>query len=66
MKKIQYNYLPADSASAGNSRETKNSRPGEAAKMPPPPDEATVARLNAIGREYPFCAWYKSKNNTLL
>ena len=77
MKKIQYNYLPADSASAGNTREIKNSRPGEAAKTPPPPavaeglpqampDEATVARLNAIGREYPFCAWYKSKNNTLL
>jgi hypothetical protein len=66
MKKIQYNYLPADGAAAGISRESKKSQQSEPAKTPPPPDEATVARLNAIAREYPFCAWYKPRHNTLL
>jgi|GEM_PF-907126 len=28
-----------------------------------PPDEATVLRLNAIAREYPFCAWMKFAGN---
>ena len=66
MKKLQYNYLPADSASAGNPVETKNNKAAKAAKTVAPPDEATVARLNAIGREYPFCAWGKPKHNALL
>jgi hypothetical protein len=67
MKKIQYSYLPADSAAAaGNARESKKENEAELSKTIPPPDEATVARLNAIGREYPFCAWYKPKHNTLL
>lgn len=66
MKKIQYNYLPADSASAGNTRETKKGKQPDSEKTPPPPDEATVARLNAMAREYPFCAWGKAKNNNLL
>jgi hypothetical protein len=26
-----------------------------------PPSEETVTRLNGIGREYPFCVYYKSK-----
>ena len=65
MKQLQYNYLPADSA-AENALETKNNRQSLAAKTPTPPDEATVARLNAMAREYPFCAWGKPKHNTLL
>jgi hypothetical protein len=65
MKKIQYNYLPADGA-AGNFRETQKSNHTGTAKTPTPPDEATVARLNALAREYPFCAWGKATNNTLL
>lgn len=66
MKKLQYNYLPADSGSAGNSRETKKSKAAETTKTVSPPDEATVARLNALAREYPFCAWGKPKHNSLL
>jgi hypothetical protein len=65
MKKIQYSYLPADSAAAGNSRENKKEKQAESSKIPPP-DEATVARLNALAREYPYCAWGKPKHNSLL
>jgi hypothetical protein len=36
------------------------------ASFPTPPSEETVARLNAIGREYPFCAYMKQKNLYLL
>ncbi|MCS3800557.1 hypothetical protein [Niastella sp. OAS944] len=38
----------------------------EATSFPAPPSEETVARLNAIGREYPFCAYMKQKNLYLL
>ncbi len=33
--------------------------------MPPPspPDEETINKLNGIGHEYPFCVYYKEKNN---
>ena len=31
--------------------------------FPIPPSEETVARLNAIAREYPFCAYMKQKSN---
>jgi hypothetical protein len=34
--------------------------------LPTPPSEETVARLNAIGREYPFCAYMKQSNLYLL
>jgi len=34
--------------------------------LPAPPSEETVARLNAIGREYPFCAYIKQNNLFLL
>ncbi len=29
----------------------------------PPPDEETLQRLNAIVKEYPFCIYYKQRNN---
>ena len=66
MKKVQFSYLPADSAAAGNSRETKKNKQVETSKAPAPPDEATVARLNALAREYPFCAYRKAKDITVL
>jgi|GEM_PF-5055003 hypothetical protein len=31
-----------------------------------PPSEETVARLNAIAREYPFCAYLKQKHSIML
>ncbi|THU40107.1 hypothetical protein FAM09_09485 [Niastella caeni] len=34
--------------------------------LPVPPSEETVARLNAIAREYPFCAYIKQNNLYLL
>jgi hypothetical protein len=33
---------------------------------PTPPSEETIARLNAIAREYPFCAYMKQNNNLFL
>lgn len=35
-------------------------------KRPTPPSEETVARLNAIAREYPFCAYMKQTHLYLL
>jgi predicted secreted protein len=34
--------------------------------FPTPPSEETIARLNAIGREYPFCAYMKQNKLYLL
>ena len=34
--------------------------------LPTPPSEETIARLNAIAQEYPFCAYMKQKNLYLL
>ena len=34
--------------------------------LPTPPSEETVARLNAMAQEYPFCAYMKQKNLYLL
>jgi hypothetical protein len=34
--------------------------------MPVPPSEETIARLNAIAREYPFCAYMKQNSNLFL
>jgi hypothetical protein len=55
MKKIQYNYRPADSAAAGKPTQTNKSR-----------QEETERRLNALAREYPFCAWGRPRHNTML
>lgn len=65
-KKIQYNYLPADSSAPTTNSNSKKGMHLVTEKTPAPPDEATVARLNAMAREYPYCAWGKPKNNTLL
>jgi hypothetical protein len=34
--------------------------------LPVPPSEETVARLNAMAQEYPFCAYMKQSNQVLL
>ncbi|AEW00607.1 hypothetical protein A4D02_11680 [Niastella koreensis] len=34
--------------------------------LPTPPSEETVARLNAIAQEYPFCAYIKQSNLAIL
>jgi hypothetical protein len=30
---------------------------------PSPPSEDVITKLNGIGREYPFCVYYREKNN---
>jgi hypothetical protein len=68
MKKIQYSYLPSDSTSIGGTEKNKPAKNKSAAKeSATPPSEETIARLNAIAREYPFCAYMKQRgSNTML
>jgi hypothetical protein len=68
MKKTTY-----DLATATNSTLTRNLESKQTAKviklesaLPIPPSEETIARLNAIGREYPFCAYMKQNSPILL
>jgi hypothetical protein len=41
--------------------------PGPSSHRPapatPPPSEEMINRLNCIGREYPFCVYYREKKN---
>lgn len=67
MKKLQYNYLPADGSSAGKATKGKTTvKAAEKKTTPTPPDEETVTRLNAIAREYPFCVYFKQSGISLL
>lgn len=49
-------------------RHFKRAKPGKQMEekrilsVPPPSDEK-ISRLNRIGREYPFCVYYKQKVN---
>jgi hypothetical protein len=67
MKKIQYNYLPAEgSAGAGaDKRKSSQKQPSNKETSKPPTDEA-VAKLNAIAREYPFCVNFKQRGTSIL
>jgi len=68
MKKKTFNLVSATSSTS--------THPFESAKtaeklllekvFPTPPSEETVARLNAIAQEYPFCAYMKQSNLALL
>ena len=68
MKKLQYNYLPSEGASSVNSADarktTPKASPGKTARKQP--TEETVNKLNAIAREYPFCACFKPGGTSLL
>lgn len=67
MKKLQYNYLPADGTSTGKATKGKTQSKASAKKhIPTPPDEETISRLNAIAREYPFCVYFKQSGISLL
>lgn len=67
MKKLQYNYLPADGSSTGKATKGKTQHKTPVKKTTPvPPDEETVSRLNAIAREYPFCVYFKENGISLL
>jgi len=68
MKKLQYNYLPADGNSTARPAKAKvhHTKVHAKATIPAPPDEETISRLNAIAREYPFCAYFKQSDSSLL
>jgi hypothetical protein len=68
MKKTTYEL-----ATATNSTSTRNLESKHTAKvimlesaLPIPPSEETIARLNAIAKEYPFCAYMKQNNMFML
>jgi hypothetical protein len=67
MKKLQYNYLPADGNSTARPAKAKATAKAQAkSTAPAPPDEETINRLNAIAQEYPFCVYFKQGGTSLL
>jgi hypothetical protein len=67
MKKMQYSYLPSGSSASGDTTKSKTQQAISVQKTgTTPPNEETVARLNAIAREYPFCAYIKTKDTRML
>ena len=69
MKKNTFNLVNATTTSTSihtfeNSTTVERILPDSS--LPTPPSEETVARLNAIAREYPFCAYMKQNNLFLL
>jgi hypothetical protein len=69
MKKARYNYATTTTSTV-TTRTLENTHGAEKLSkepaLPNPPSEETVARLNAIAREYPFCAYMKQNNLFLL
>jgi hypothetical protein len=70
MKKARFNYTTAATATTTTIRTSAPVRTPEKLSreksLPTPPSEETVARLNAIAREYPFCAYVRQTNLYLL
>lgn len=67
MKKLHYNYFPADGNGTGKAAKIKTQSKTSVSKITPtPPDEETIKRLNAIAREYPFCVNFRQNGISLL
>ena len=66
MKKIQYSYLPSVSTAPVDPAKNAVSQKSAAPKGVTPPNEETIAKLNAIAREYPFCAYIRPKGSGML
>ena len=69
MKKNSFNLVNATTTSSTISTFENNTIAERIlldSSLPTPPSEETVARLNAIAREYPFCAYMKQKDLYLL
>lgn len=69
MKKNTFNMVNATTTSTSISTFENNIKAERIlldSSLPTPPSEETVARLNAIAREYPFCAYMKQNNLFLL
>lgn len=68
-KKAHFNYSTTTTATVAT-RTLENTHGAEKLlkepALPDPPSEETVARLNAIAREYPFCVNMKQNNLFLL
>ena len=68
MKKKTFNLVSATGSTSTHTFESAKT----AEKLllektfPTPPSEETIARLNAIAQEYPFCAYMKQTNLALL
>ena len=68
MKKKTFNLVSATGSTSTHTFESAKT----AEKLllektfPTPPSEETIARLNAIAQEYPFCAYMKQSNLALL
>ena len=67
MKKARYNYATTTTTTTRTLETIHGAEKLKSAPaLPNPPSEETVARLNAIAREYPFCAYVKQHNLFLL
>jgi hypothetical protein len=70
MKKKTFKLATAGNSTSTSTLTLENTRAAEKIMLektfPTPPSEETVARLNAIAREYPFCAYIKQSNLYLL
>jgi hypothetical protein len=68
MKKKTFNLVTATGSLSTHVFETTTT-PAEKRlekTLPIPPSEETVARLNAMAQEYPFCAYIKQSNLAIL
>lgn len=70
MKKARYDYSTTTITATVTARTHDITNGAEKLAKEPvfpnPPSEETVARLNAIAREYPFCVSFKHKHHTVL
>lgn len=67
MKKTASNRTASVKVVTGNLKHSNVKEETKAAQLTPvPPSEETIARLNAIAREYPFCVSNRVHNISLL
>ena len=70
MKKTISNYpsiaVAASVSAEGKLQHVRTEKFVKEAALPTPPSDEVVARLNAIGREYPFCAYIRQNNLFML
>lgn len=67
MKKTASNRRASVNAVTGNLQQSNVKEETKAEQLTPvPPTEETIARLNAIAREYPFCVSNRVHNISLL
>lgn len=65
MKKMNYSYRAAETSSPRSSEKSKNPVVAENKSRIQQPTEEILTRLNAIAREYPFCAIQKHRGSML-